>query len=80
LEEKTLTLDISEKAIHAIAQQGYSPVYGARPLKRVLQKTLLDQLALKILDNTFQEGDSIYADLSEAGNVIMDKASLREAQ
>ncbi|MDR2862115.1 MAG: ATP-dependent chaperone ClpB [Syntrophobacterales bacterium] len=75
LEEKKLTLDITEKAIYAIAQHGYSPAYGARPLKRALQKTLLDPLALKILDNTFQEGDSIRVDLSDEGNIIMNNGS-----
>ena len=75
LEEKKLTIDITEKAIHAIAQQGYNIVYGARPLKRALQKTLLDPLALKILDNTFQEGDSIRVDLSGEGDITMTRAS-----
>jgi len=75
LEEKKLTIDITEKAIHAIARQGYNLVYGARPLKRALQKTLLDPLAMKILDNTFQENDSIRVDLSEEGSIIMNKAN-----
>ena len=73
LEEKKLAIEITEKAIQGIAVQGYDPVYGARPLKRALQKALLDPLALKILDNTFQEGDAIRVGLSAEGNIIMTK-------
>jgi len=63
LKEKGLTIQLTEKARNYIAEKGYSPVYGARPLKRVLQKLILDKLALKILSGEFKEGNRITVDL-----------------
>jgi len=62
LQERKLSLELTEGAKHYIAQEGYSPVYGARPLKRVLQKQILDPLALQLLEGTFVEGDRIVID------------------
>ncbi|MCL5808963.1 MAG: AAA family ATPase, partial [Deltaproteobacteria bacterium] len=62
LEERKLSLELTEAAKGYIADEGYSPVYGARPLKRVLQKQILDVLALKILEGSFAEGDRIVID------------------
>ncbi|MBU2054196.1 MAG: ATP-dependent chaperone ClpB [Proteobacteria bacterium] len=59
LQERKLTLELTEDAKNYIAREGYSPAYGARPLKRALQKQLLDNLAMKLLDGTFGEGDRI---------------------
>ena len=56
---------MTEGAKHYIAQAGYSPVYGARPLKRVLQKQILDPLALQLLEGAFVEGDRIVIDQDE---------------
>jgi ATP-dependent Clp protease ATP-binding subunit ClpB len=57
-----LTLALTESAKEYIANQGYDPVYGARPLKRAIQHHLLDHLSLEILDGKFQDGDVITAD------------------
>ncbi len=62
LEERKLTLELTERAKKYIAQEGFSPVYGARPLKRVLQKQILDNLAMNILEGDFVEGDHIVID------------------
>jgi ATP-dependent Clp protease ATP-binding subunit ClpB len=62
LQERKLTLELTEEAKNYIAREGYSPVYGARPLKRALQKQVLDNLAMKLLDGTFTEGDQIVID------------------
>ena len=62
LEERKLTLELTERAKKYIAQQGFSPVYGARPLKRVLQKQILDNLAINLLEGGFAEGDHIVID------------------
>jgi ATP-dependent Clp protease ATP-binding subunit ClpB len=70
--ERKLTLELTEGAKHYIAQAGYSPIYGARPLKRVLQKQILDPLALNLLDGTFVEGDRIMID-QEDGRVVFRK-------
>jgi len=73
LEERKLALELTDRAKDTIAEAGYSPVYGARPLKRALQKQLLDPLAMKILEGTFREGDTIRVDASEAGEITMQK-------
>jgi ATP-dependent Clp protease ATP-binding subunit ClpB len=73
LAERKLTLELTEEANRYMVQQGYSPVYGARPLKRVLQKQLLDALAMKLLEGEFSEGDRIVID-SEDGRVVLRKS------
>jgi ATP-dependent Clp protease ATP-binding subunit ClpB len=73
LAERKLTLELTEGANRYMVEQGYSPVYGARPLKRVLQKQLLDTLALKLLEGEFSEGDRIVVD-SDGGPVVLSKA------
>jgi ATP-dependent Clp protease ATP-binding subunit ClpB len=55
----TLTLDDSSKAF--LAREGYDPAFGARPLKRVIQREILDPLSIDILDGRFGEGDHISA-------------------
>jgi ATP-dependent Clp protease ATP-binding subunit ClpB len=62
LSDQKLTLKLSDNAKLHLAREGYDPVYGARPLKRVLQRELLDHLALDILDGKFSEGDVINID------------------
>ncbi|HRS82668.1 MAG TPA: ATP-dependent chaperone ClpB, partial [Smithellaceae bacterium] len=59
LKERKLSIELTEAAKKYIAEEGYSPVYGARPLKRALQKLVLDPLAMDILAGKFSEGDHI---------------------
>ena len=68
LAERKLTVGLTEKAKSYIAENGFSPIYGARPLKRALQKLILDNLALKILEGAFAEGDNIVVDMQK-GNI-----------
>ena len=72
LEERKLSLELTEGAKQYIARSGYSAVYGARPLKRVLQKQILDPLALNLLDGSFVEGDSIVIDQKD-GHMVFQK-------
>ncbi|MRR17972.1 MAG: ATP-dependent chaperone ClpB [Deltaproteobacteria bacterium] len=65
LKERKLSFELTEAAKKYIAEQGYSPVYGARPLKRALQKFILDPLALDILSGKFAEGDHITIGVSK---------------
>jgi ATP-dependent Clp protease ATP-binding subunit ClpB len=60
--ERRIQLKMTEKAKAWLANEGFDPAYGARPLKRVIQKEIQDQLALKILEGKFKEGDTITAD------------------
>jgi len=59
LEKQGVVLKLSEEVIEFIGNQGYDPVYGARPLKRAIQHHLLDPLSLSLLEGEFQEGDTI---------------------
>lgn len=56
-------LELSDAAREFIGSQGYDPVYGARPLKRAIQRCLLDPLSLRVLDGTFKSGDRIQVDV-----------------
>jgi ATP-dependent Clp protease ATP-binding subunit ClpB len=59
LSEKNMSLVLSDKVKEVLAEKGYDPVFGARPLKRAVQKYLQDPLSLKILNGDFGEGDRI---------------------
>jgi ATP-dependent Clp protease ATP-binding subunit ClpB len=62
ISERKIDVRLTDSAKEYFASIGFDPVYGARPLKRVLQKIILNELALKILDGTFTEGDVIEVD------------------
>jgi ATP-dependent Clp protease ATP-binding subunit ClpB len=62
LADRKLTLNVSEAAIDLLAREGYDPTYGARPLKRVIQRRLQDPIAMAILEGRFGEGDHIDVD------------------
>ena len=62
LANRKLQLEISERAKALLAEKGYDPVYGARPLKRTIQSLIQDPLAVKILEGEFKEGDRVQVD------------------
>jgi ATP-dependent Clp protease ATP-binding subunit ClpB len=62
LQEKKIDIVLTENAKEYIAKIGYDPIYGARPLKRAIQREILNPLAIKLLDGTFKEGDVIEVD------------------
>jgi ATP-dependent Clp protease ATP-binding subunit ClpB len=62
LEQQKISLDLSDSAKAFIARAGYDPVYGARPLKRAIQKEILDPLSLDILEGKIREGQIIHID------------------
>ncbi len=62
LENQKITLELSDAAKAFVASHGYDPVYGARPLKRAIQKHILDPLSLEILEGKFREGQRIKVD------------------
>ncbi|MBP7341749.1 MAG: ATP-dependent chaperone ClpB [Smithellaceae bacterium] len=72
LAERKLSLELTDAAKKYIAEEGYSPVYGARPLKRALQKLVLDPLARDILAGKFTEGDRIVVGVSK-GEITFSK-------
>jgi ATP-dependent Clp protease ATP-binding subunit ClpB len=62
LQQQGLKLTLTDSAKHLLAKEGYDPVYGARPLKRVIQRLLLDPLSLAVLEGKFGPGDTIEAE------------------
>jgi len=69
--ERHIQLELTDRAKEWLAKEGYDPAYGARPLKRVIQKQIQDQLALKILEGRFKEGDSVTVDVdSRKGELV----------
>jgi ATP-dependent Clp protease ATP-binding subunit ClpB len=62
LADKRITLELTPAAKELLAREGYDPVYGARPLKRTIQRMVQDPLALRLLNGEFAEGDTVIAD------------------
>jgi len=65
LAERRLTLNVTPEASLALAHEGYDPAFGARPLKRVIQRRLEDPIALAVLEGVYKEGDTITVDHHE---------------
>ncbi|MCU1245754.1 MAG: clpB [Acidobacteria bacterium] len=64
VEERGLSIDISDAAKEYLAHEGYDPAFGARPLKRALQRLIIDPLALRLLEGKFKPGDTIFVTMS----------------
>jgi ATP-dependent Clp protease ATP-binding subunit ClpB len=65
LEEQKMTLKVSESALDFLAEIGYDPVYGGRPLKRAVQRYLETAIAKSILKGDFKQGDTIFVDVED---------------
>jgi ATP-dependent Clp protease ATP-binding subunit ClpB len=72
LTERKIALTLTEKAKNHLAKEGYDPDYGARPLKRLLQREVVDPLAKKLLAGEFKEGDAVTADFDN-GEIVFRK-------
>jgi ATP-dependent Clp protease ATP-binding subunit ClpB len=68
---RRMTLVVTESARAAIAREGFDPAFGARPLKRVIQRELADRLAVALLEGRYLEGDTITVDLDEHGDFTL---------
>jgi ATP-dependent Clp protease ATP-binding subunit ClpB len=62
LEERKIKVQLTDKAKEVLVEEGYDPTYGARPLKRTIQRRILDPLALRVLEGDFVEGDTVTVD------------------
>ncbi|OGO03632.1 MAG: ATP-dependent chaperone ClpB [Chloroflexi bacterium RBG_13_53_26] len=69
LDGRHIGIELTEAAKELVVEQGYDPTYGARPLKRTIQRRILDPLALKVLDGTFVDGDRIVVDARD-GDIV----------
>jgi ATP-dependent Clp protease ATP-binding subunit ClpB len=75
--ERGVEIELSDEARTLLGNLGYDPTYGARPLKRVIQKQLVDKLALKLLEGEFQPGDRVLVDAA-GGELTFVKAGATE--
>lgn len=71
LQNRRLTLELTGDARRWLAERGFDPVFGARPLKRVIQRDLQDPLATAILQGNVNEGDHIVADVDLDGQALV---------
>ncbi|MEM7212817.1 MAG: ATP-dependent chaperone ClpB [Pseudomonadota bacterium] len=74
LEPRKIELDLDDRAMTWIADKGYDPVYGARPLKRVIQKSLQDPLAELLLSGTLKDGETLAVSSDRDGLILGDRA------
>ncbi|HYT76363.1 MAG TPA: AAA family ATPase, partial [Vicinamibacterales bacterium] len=73
LADRKIHIELSDRAKDLIIEEGYDPTYGARPLKRTIQRRVLDSLAIKVLEAEFGEGDTVRIDV-KAGDLTFTKA------
>jgi ATP-dependent Clp protease ATP-binding subunit ClpB len=74
--ERGIEIELTEDAKTLLGNLGYDPTYGARPLRRVIQKQLIDKLALRILEGEFSEGDVVRVDAAD-GELVFEKAQAK---
>jgi ATP-dependent Clp protease ATP-binding subunit ClpB len=77
LSERGIDVELTDDARKLLGNLGYDPVYGARPLKRVIQKQLVDRLARALLEGEFADGDRVRVEASE-GELVFEAAGRRE--
>ena len=70
LEERKIHVELSKAARDYVVAEGYDPMYGARPLKRTIQRRVLDPLAMRVLEGQFREGDRVTVDVGDNGLVF----------
>ncbi|MPZ15414.1 MAG: AAA domain-containing protein, partial [Chloroflexi bacterium] len=73
LAERKIELEVADAAKDLLAESGFDPVYGARPLRRAIQRSLLDPLAQRVLAGEFREGDAVHVAV-EGGKLVFDAA------
>jgi ATP-dependent Clp protease ATP-binding subunit ClpB len=79
LAERRINIELSDAARAHLVRVGYDPTYGARPLKRAIQKEIENPLARKLLANEFKEGETIYIDLKDGALAFQQKAKKEAA-
>jgi ATP-dependent Clp protease ATP-binding subunit ClpB len=71
LKDRNITIELTDKAKEYLGDQGYDPVYGARPLKRVIQKLVQDSMALMMLKGELKEKETVKIDLDKKGELVI---------
>ena len=76
--EKKISLDVSDELLHWLVQEGYDPIYGARPMRRCVQRNIEDPLSEQILKGRFKAGCSILATLKDNAPDFIEAEALAE--
>jgi len=74
LEPRKIKLEVDDSALDVLASEGYDPVYGARPLKRVIQRRVQNPLAMALLKGQFKEGDTVRVSAGAGGELALSRA------
>jgi ATP-dependent Clp protease ATP-binding subunit ClpB len=74
LADKKITIEVSPEAKVLIAEEGYDPAFGARPLKRTIQRLIQNPLAMAVLEGRFNDGDHIVVRPNGKGGLTLEKA------
>jgi ATP-dependent Clp protease ATP-binding subunit ClpB len=74
LEERKITLELTDAARELLAREGFDPVYGARPLRRTIQKEIIQPLAMRLLRGELRDGDTIVVDVSSSDQLVFERA------
>jgi ATP-dependent Clp protease ATP-binding subunit ClpB len=69
ISDRGLNIDISDRAKDHLANEGYDPAFGARPLKRALQRLIIDPLAVQLLEGKFKAGDTVFVNMADNGKL-----------
>jgi ATP-dependent Clp protease ATP-binding subunit ClpB len=77
LEQQQIEIELTNEAKQRLSDLGYDPIYGARPLKRTIQKEVLDPLALRMLDGSINKGDTVEVDFKD-GKAVFNKTARKE--
>jgi len=77
LAERGIELELTDEAKQVLADAGWDPTYGARPLKRALQRMVENPLALRLLEGEFADGDTVRVDAQD-GELVFERAQARE--
>jgi len=77
LEDRKIHVQLTDAAKDDLVREGYDPAYGARPLKRTIQRRVLDPLALRVLDGGFLEGDTVMIDAGADGLVFSKQETVK---
>jgi ATP-dependent Clp protease ATP-binding subunit ClpB len=77
LAERGIRIELTDAAKEFLAEAGWDPTYGARPLKRAIQRLVENPLAMRLLDNEFGDGDTVLVDMRD-GELVFEKAEIAE--
>jgi ATP-dependent Clp protease ATP-binding subunit ClpB len=79
LEERKINLELTDAAKERLAREGFDPVYGARPLRRTIQKEIVQPLAIRLLRGEYSPGDTVAVDVSPGGELVFERVGSASA-